>query len=64
MAASLVSALALSACGAPAASYACTDRLGCIEVGADGGEVLAAHGVVGAEHFFDYLNFHISSPSC
>ncbi|MFH1184567.1 MAG: branched-chain amino acid ABC transporter substrate-binding protein [Chloroflexota bacterium] len=30
-----VGAVALSACGAPAASYACTDRLGCIEVGPD-----------------------------
>ena len=29
----LICTIALSACGAPAASYACTDRLGCIAVG-------------------------------
>lgn len=34
----LVVATLISACGAPAASFACTDRLGCIEVGA--GEAL------------------------
>jgi branched-chain amino acid transport system substrate-binding protein len=32
-AALLVSAAVLSACGAPAATYTCSDRLGCIEVG-------------------------------
>jgi branched-chain amino acid transport system substrate-binding protein len=28
----MIGALMISACGAPAASYACTDRLGCIEI--------------------------------
>lgn len=32
-AALIVGAVALTACGAPAASYTCTDRLGCVQVG-------------------------------
>lgn len=35
VAALLVGAIALSACGALAAPFACTDRLGCVEVGQD-----------------------------